>query len=215
MELWILVVLPVYVCTVLTLVSSEVRWNSREASQGRLFAAIRLESIFKVSYLPLAISLPFYETTAIRARPNYPQWKKTYYHDFCYTSLLTTAFFLVWFWGVLLVCFFLFFVWGGVLFWGFLVLLWRFFACVFYSLGEGAFVLPRFLFLNNEVLIQCTVKSTPRVTICPTTLHPNELPSPQVTCTTGCLLHLTSGTRCPKQKPLKIKTSFSADMAKV
>lgn len=28
-------------------------------------------------------------------------------------------------------------------------------------------------------------------------------------------LHLTSGTRCPKQKPLKIKTSFSADMAKV
>lgn len=101
-----------------------------------------------------------------------------------------------------------FFVWGGVLFWGFLVLLWRFFACVFYSLGEGAFVLPRFLFLNNEVFIQCTVKSTPRVTICPTTLHPNELPSPQVTCTTGCLSTWQVEHAVPNKNPWRSKQAF-------
>lgn len=148
MELWILVVLPVYVCTVLTLVSSEVRWNSREASQGRLFAAIRLESIFKVSYLPLAISLPFYETTAIRARPNYPQWKKTYYHDFCYTSLLTTAFFLVWFWGVLLVCFFLFFCLGGCFVLGFFSSFVEVFCMCFLFLGGRGFCFAPFSFFK-------------------------------------------------------------------
>lgn len=93
-----------------------VKWGAMEQQKseaGEAFCCIRLENILK--YLGSPCNLSLYEfKTAIRAWANHIQWKKTYYHDdFCYTSLFTPPFFLVWlwrqFWGFLV--FFGFFVW--------------------------------------------------------------------------------------------------------
>lgn len=138
-------------------------WTAEKQGRGGFLLVLGLK-ISSSILAPLAISLPFYEfKTAIRAWPNHTQWKKLNYHDdFFYTSLFITPFFLVWFWGL---------------------------------------VFGLFLFSYNKIFMHCIVKSTPTVSIppvhadtccsssciCPTTLHPSELPSPQVTCTTGCL----------------------------
>lgn len=167
-----------------------MRCNGTAEKQGKggflLLLGLKISSSILA---PLAISFPLYEfTTAIRAWPNHtqPKKKKNYHDAFCCTSLFTTPFSLVWFWG-------------------------SFFWLV--------------LFLYNTVFMHCTVQSPPTVTMCTYLLQhqldlsyntpPQWVPLSSSDLHNRVPLHLTRGTRCPKQKPLEIKTSFSADMAKV
>lgn len=193
MKHWILVVFPIYVCTV----SNEVRWNSRKVRQGKLFAVLGWK-ISSSILAPLEISLPLDKfTTAIRAWANHIQWEKTYYHDdFCYNVLVYHSLFSCLVLGHFGVFFCLFCCCCLVL---------GFFWCVF-------FILFGFFIIKFHAW-QC--KKHSHSNYLPSDTPPQWAPLSSSDLHNRVPLHLTSGTRCPKQKPFKIKTSFSADMAKV
>lgn len=118
--------------------------------------------------------------------------KNTYHDDFCFTRPLFSCL-----------------VVGGRELWVFACLFCLiFFLFVFFFFLSVLFFLLFLFVFTYEVFMHCTVKSTPRVAICSPTLHPNELPSPQVTCTTGCLSTWQVELAVPNKNPWRSKQAF-------